>query len=98
VKRIFLALVLAALVFEVSGIAEMLVPELCAPVESKSQHDSCSSTCVRCTCCRQPVTESTRLATADDAAPPTCPLAAIQNPSDDPQVRDITHVPKSRLS
>lgn len=96
VKRFLVAVVVAALLFGTSGIADMLRPEACAPGESASEHQECSATCVRCACCAQPIVQS---ATVDHPSGLILPSRAVlfaQNVVDDPQVRDITHVPKPR--
>lgn len=93
-KRLFLTIAVAILALEASGIVEMMRPEPCAAVESASEHEECSSTCVRCACCRQPIAQSAPAATPSAMIPPTRYLVFAPNAADDPQVRDIAHVPK----
>jgi hypothetical protein len=98
VRRLFLALAVALLALETSGIAELIRPEACGPVESTSQHQDCSSTCVRCACCAQPIIETTTVICATGLMPPARSAWGIEAAPEDLQVRDITHVPKPSLS
>ena len=95
-KRLLLALGVAVLLLETSGLAEMLRPEPCPLNESSTQHESCSTTCVRCACCAQPVMQDASAPTASAIAPPSRSPRIVVRAVQDPQVRDITHVPKTR--
>lgn len=97
-KRFFLALGIAMLLLETSGVSEMLRPEPCPLNESASQHESCAAACVRCACCAQPILGATNAAVSSGINPLSSSPLPVEPVAEDPQVRDITHVPKSLLS
>ena len=96
VRHALRLLLVALLVFNASGAAELLETYDCPPGETSATHQTCPPTCVRCNCCFQaaevtsvlPVI-SVSFALARFAAPHT----ALPHADD----REILHVPKVSL-
>jgi hypothetical protein len=93
-RHFALALVVAILTLNASGLTALVVPEPCSVTESASAADGrCPPTCVRCGCCAQPAvpTPFERIVSAEFVTP-QAPLAAFNALSS--VDRDILHVPK----
>ena len=93
-RAVFTALI-ALLALDASAAAEFLIPEPCAAVESGPCETDCPPTCVRCSCCAQPLLQ---VSLTDDApvrhlvvAPPAIASDLVE----DAEGRDIAHVPKT---
>lgn len=97
-RQFLLAVAVAVLTLEASGVAQFLVPEPCTPLESTREDQNCPATCVRCGCCAQPLLPVN--VPADTAVPRVLSERVFIAPAviDDPAARDIAHVPKPCLA
>ena len=97
-RQFLLAVAVAVLTLEASGVPQFLLPEPCAPLESTRDEQDCPPTCVLCGCCAQPLLPLN--VPADTAVPRVLSERVTIVPAviDDPAVRDIAHVPKPHLA
>jgi len=98
VRRLALAIIVALLTFNASGVTSLVKAEPCTANERAGSYDSnCPPTCVTCSCCAQ-AAESVPLVAMTSAANPIGDIvpALPQLPKTDP--RDILHVPRLRLA
>jgi hypothetical protein len=93
-RHFALALVVAILTLNASGLTALVVPEPCSATENADLGDSqCPPTCVRCGCCAQPAVPTPfEIVVSAELVTPQALLAASNVL---PSVgRDILHVPK----
>jgi hypothetical protein len=98
VRRFALAIIVALLAFNASGVVSLVRAEPCTANESAGSDDSdCPPTCVTCGCCARPAEPVALTAMSSPEAPVSeILLAPPQLPKTNP--RDILHVPKRRLA
>lgn len=98
VRQLALAIIVALLTFNASGVISLVRAEPCTANEPAGGNDSrCPPTCVTCSCCAQ-AAEPVPLVAMTSAANRIgdIVLALLQLPKIDP--RDILHVPKIHLA
>jgi hypothetical protein len=97
VRRFALAIIVALLTLNASGVVSLVRAEPCTANEPAGSNDSsCPPTCVTCGCCAQAAETLTLFGVSSPANPIGDIVSALpQLPKTDP--RDILHVPKLHL-
>ena len=98
VPRFALAIIVALLTFNASGVVSLVRAEPCTVNEPSGRNDTaCPPTCVTCGCCARAAESVALVAMSSPDIPLSDILPALpQLSKTDP--RDILHVPKLRLA
>lgn len=84
----------ALLVFDLSGAAMLTADEGCRPGVADTAHDSCSPSCLRCSCCVQPLDAPLPVPTGAVVLVGATPVVTAI-PLGAPIPSEILHVPRA---